>query len=178
MSLAWAAGEVLTAAKMNARQPLYVDKSAGAQSVTSSTVVVDDTALQLTLLPNRVYEVRCVLSVTGGAGDLKTAWSLGGDLVMSAKRAAYGPGTATTDVTAEAAAATTVGVNRSSSAHANTAGVLFGLDGTNATAAVEEFEITTGATGGLLKLMWAQRASNAVSTVVGVDSWLRATPVG
>lgn len=178
MSLTWAAGEKLTAAKMNTREPLYVDKTAGAQSVTSSTTYVDDTALQLTLLPNRTYECKCVLSVTGAAAaDVKLQWSLAADLTMVVQRAARGPTIGTTDVTGGSAAATTVGVNRASSSHVATTTNSYGLDGTNASDVVEEFVITTGSVGGLLKLQWAQRTSSATSTVVGVDSYLKAIPV-
>lgn len=178
MALTWLAGEKMTAAKMNARLPLYVNKSAGAQSVTSSTTYVDDTALQLTLLPNRVYNVRCVLSVEGAqAGDIKLQWSLATDLTMTVERAARGPSINTTDVTGGAAAATTACVNRASSSHTSGTTNSYGLDGANASDIVEEFEITTGAVGGLLKLQWAQRVSSATPTVVGVDSFLLATPV-
>lgn len=178
MSLAWAAGELVTAAKLNARQTLFVDKSAASQSVVSSTTFVDDTALQLTLLPSRTYDVRCVLSVTGDpAGDIKLQWSLGTDLAMTVKRHARGPTIGTTDVTGGSAAATTVGVNRASSAHAEGTTNSYGLDGTNASDVVEEFTITTGSVGGLLKLQWAQRTSSAVATVVGTSSFLRADPV-
>lgn len=178
MSLAWAAGQVLTADEMNARLSLFVDKSAGAQSVVSSTVFVDDTALQLTLLPNRTYDVRCQLSVTGAAtGDIKLQWSLAADLTLVVKRAARGPTIGTTDVTGGSAAATTVGVNRASSAHTQGTTNSYGLDAANASDVVEEFTITTGAVGGLLKLQWAQRTSDAVATVVGTSSFLRADPV-
>lgn len=179
MALTWAAGEKMTAAKMNARLPLYVSKAAGAQSVTSSTAFVDDTALQLTLLPSRTYNVRCVLSVEGAqAGDIKLQWSLGAGLTMSIERAARGPSINSTDVTGGAAAATTACVNRASSSHTSGTTNSYGTDGANASDVVEEFEITTAASGSmLLKLQWAQRASNATPTVVGVDSYLLATPV-
>jgi hypothetical protein len=178
MSLAWAAGQKLTAAAMNARLPLYVDKSAGAQSVVSSTAYVDDTALQLTLLPNRTYDVRAQLSVTGAAtGDIKLQWSLAADLTLVVKRAARGPTIGTTDVTGGSAAATTVGVNRASSAHTATTTNSYGLDGANASDIVEEATIATGSVGGLVKLQWAQRTSDAVATVVGTSSFLLATPV-
>ena len=178
MALTWFAGAFLTAADLNARLPLFVDKSAGAQTVTNSTAYVEDTALQLTLLPGRVYLMRCSLAVTGpAAADIKLQWSLAADLTMTVGRAARGPTIGTTDVTGGSAAATTVGVNRASGAHASGTTNSYGLDGTNTSNVIEEFTITTGTIGGLLKLQWAQRTANVVGTVVGTDSFLLATPV-
>lgn len=180
MALTWLAGEKMTAAKMNARLAIYVDKSAGAQSIASSTLLTNDTALVLTLLPSRVYEVTCHLSVTGpSAADIKLQWVLGTGVTGVIERAARGPTLSTTDVTGGATAATTVGVNRASSSHAFTTFNSYGLDGTNPSDVVEQFVVSTAASGTMtLQLQWAQRVSDAVATVVGVDSYLLAVPVG
>lgn len=179
MSLAWAAGEKLTAAKMNIRNPLYVDKSAGPQSVTSSTTYVDDTALVLTLPPNRTYEIFCQLSVTGSdAGDIKVQWSTTGDVAAVVERANRGPTINTTNISGSAAASISGGVNRASSGVSlGAASTSYGLASDIAADVVEQFVVSTGPLGGNLQLRWAQRVSNATSTIVGISSFLRATPV-
>lgn len=181
MTITVAAGQRLTADVFNAILPKYVDKSAGTQSVTSSTTYVDDTALFLDLPAGRTYVIFCQLSVTGDtAGDFKVQWSTTGTLSTVVERANRGPSIGTTDVSGAAAAAATVCVNRASSSVSLTASsTSYGLEGAAGVASdvVEQFVISTGASGGRLQLRWAQRASSATATVLGVDSFLMATPV-
>lgn len=180
MALTWAAGELLTAAKMNARLPLYVDKSAGAQSVVSSTTYVDDTALVLALPPNRTYMIYAQLSVTGSdAGDVKVQWGTTGDVATVVERANRGPTINTTNISGSAAASISGGVNRASSGVSlGAASTSYGLASDIAADVVEQFVVSTGPLGGNLQLKWAQRVSNATPTIVGVSSYLLATPVG
>lgn len=180
MALTWAAGELLTAAKMNARLPLYVDKAAGAQSVTNSTAYTPDTALVLTLPPNRTYMIFCQLSVTGSdAADIKLQWSTTGDVATVVERANRGPTINTTNISGSAAASVTGGVNRASSGVSlGASSTSYGLASDIAADVVEQFVVSTGPLGGNLQLLWAQRVAQATATVVGVSSFLMATPVG
>lgn len=178
MALTWAAGEKMTAAKMNARLPLYVDKSAGAQSVTSSTTYVNDTALVLTLLPNRTYMIFCQMSVGGSdAGDIKVQWSTTGDVMTVVERANRGPTINTTNISGSVSSATSGVVRASSSVSLAAASTSYGLASDIAADIVEQFVVSTGPLGGNLQLLWAQRVADATSTTVGVDSFLMATPV-
>lgn len=179
MTITVAAGQRLTADVFNATLPQYVDKSAGSQPVTSSTTYVDDTALFLDLPAGRTYVIFCQLSVTGSdAADIKLQWSTTGTLSTVVQRANRGPSINTTNISGSAAASTTACVNRASSGVSlGASSTSYGLASDIAADVVEEFVISTGASGGRLQLKWAQRVSNAVATVVGVDSFLMATPV-
>lgn len=144
-------------------------KKAAAQSVTSSATVVDDTDLQTTLVPG-TFRIEAFLHASGAAaGDIKTTWTFAGT-ASDSSRSCFGPGVNTTNVEAAVTAATTVGVNRSST-HFITTEVSYGVDGTNTSAIHEDLYLVISA-GGILKLRWAQNTSNGTASTLSVASRL------
>lgn len=175
MSLAFAAGQVITADMLNRILPRQVSKSTP-ESVTSSTTLQTDDELTYNVEAGRTYLVVAHLSVTGAAaGDIKVDWTVTGGLAQLKPRECLGPGINTTDATATASAANTVGINRASMQDLTTA-VAYGLDGTAASAIREEF-VVAATTAGVLTMRWAQNASSGTATVVGAGSHLILTPI-
>lgn len=161
------AGNVLTAAQLNGIQP-YAVRAASSQSVTSSTTLVDDNELQVTLPAGR-FLVRLFATFTGAtAGDVKTAWSAGGTISGGSVKWVHGPATTTTSN-----ADTTV----RHSAHGLSTAISYGVDGSGASAIIEELFVDAGASGGLLKLQWAQNASSGTATVRAANSTMVIIPM-
>lgn len=176
MSLAFAAGQEITADMLNRILRREVTK-ASPEDVTSSTTLQTDDELTYSVEAGRTYAVVAHLAVTGAAaGDIKVDWTVTGGLAQVTPRACFGPGINTTDATATAAAANTVGVNRSS-VHDLTTAVAYGLDGTATTAIREEFTVAATTTG-VLTMRWAQNSSSATKTTVAAGSRLVLTPIG
>jgi hypothetical protein len=150
-------------------------KKLSAQSVTSSTTLVDDADLKVTLVPGQ-YFVDAWLHVSGGTtGDIKVTWTFSGTFADSA-RMCQGPTRATTQVEGgdginPVTAAVTVGVNRSS-AHFLTSDVPYGLDASSTSGIHEHLSLDVSA-GGVLKLRWAQETSSGTATTVSAASHLR-----
>jgi hypothetical protein len=150
----WSAGETLTAANFNAQirdalllVPNNIWKLAD-QSVTSSTVLVDDTHIQFAIGANEAWNFRFVFAVTS-VGGLKFAlnspagsggwWSV--DNTNFQTNATFVDGE-----TCNAPLNTEVGF----------------LDG----------YVLNSATPGTFKLRWAQSSSNGTPTVLKKGSWL------
>lgn len=165
MTYSFVAGNVLTAAQLNALAPVYVIKQS-TQTVSASAVLVNDAELVVTLTAGKTYLItaRLVCGVTA-AGDIQVAWTRTGTLNQVGARHCTGPSINTTDVSGTAAAAVTVGVLRRSGGHALTTGVNYGVDGTSTSAIEETFIIQAVATGNL-QMQWAQNAASGTSTVV------------
>lgn len=140
--------------------PLSAVKSA-TQSVTSSTVPVNDTALVLPMAANATYIFDLIVIYTGGptgASDL----SLGGNLPPGSTSSPFwwlGPNLAN---------GFQFGTN------ASLPGLLpFGTNGAVPQVLTMHGSVTTGATAGNLQLQWAQNTSNATPTNVLPGSVLR-----
>lgn len=161
MTLAWASGDSITAAHLNAMLPYYALKTT-AQTVNNSAAVVDDTELQLTLPAGRIYRIETTIGVAGVlAADFQMVWSLGGTLTGVGNRTFRGSATTSASVTD-----TTIR-NQMSAALNPSASATYGVGSTSALSLITEtMWIDTGASGGLLKLQCAQ----AVATV-GDTSW-------
>jgi len=150
-------------------------KKTAVQSVTSSTSVVDDTDLKVTLTPGQ-YFVDAWLHATGSTtGDIQTMWTFSGTLTDSA-RICVGPTQATTNVEGgiggtPVTPAVTVGVNHMA-AHLIATEVSYGLDGSNTSAIHEHLSLDVSGTG-VLKLRWAQHAVSATATNLSAASHLR-----
>lgn len=150
------------------------------QTVTSSVTVVNATSMVLTLLANRTYIVRANLGFTGAAaGDARTVWAVTSTVaaITGNTRLCIGPSINTTDATGTAAAATTVGVVRTSRTTIATE-VTYGTDGTAESAVYEEFTVVGGASGGTLQLKFAQGTSSVTATALKAGSYVSATVVG
>lgn len=162
------AGNVLTAAQLNALLPTYVVKQ-GAESVTSSTTFQNDDELFVSLTAGRSYLVRCALIVNGATGgDIKTAWTTTGTITLTGQRICQGPGVSTTT------AADTTAVMLMTNALTNT--LIYGTDGSLHNGVMEEFMVSCTVSG-VLTLQWAQNASSGTATIVGAGSWIIATPI-
>jgi hypothetical protein len=164
MTYSFVAGNVLTAAQLNALAPVCKFKQSTQTSTT--TTIASDTELTVTLTAGKTYLItlRAICGVTA-AGDIKMQWLRTGTLNHVGSRMCTGPSINTTDVSGTAAAATTVGVLRRSGGHSLTTAVNYGLDGTSTAAVEETFAIQVDVTGDLT-LQWAQNAASGSSTVV------------
>lgn len=161
MRLAPVAGSRVTALAMNRLYPMIRTKQA-AQSVTSSTTLVDDDTLWVPLEADATYLVTLTLAVTGAtAGDVKTAWTIPSG--ATGQRACLGLAGASTSATASDAS------NRSTTW---TASVPYGVT-TTASTVMEDGTITTAAAAGVLRLQWAQNASSGTATIVEAGSYLQ-----
>jgi hypothetical protein len=156
-------------------EPVLQRKKKAANQTAPSTTFVDDTHLQVTLVPGE-YFVDAWLHASGSTtGDIQVRWDFGGTL-SEAGRMCHGPTRATTSTEGGTAAspvtaATTVGVNRMST-HAITTAVPYGLDGSNNSGIWEHLSLKVTA-GGLLKMQWAQETSSGTATQLSSASHLR-----
>ena len=166
----WTDGELVTAAIMNphirdnqlAEGPHLIVRKTSDQSVTSSTVLVDDTALVLPLLANEVWQYKFfVVYGAGTTGDIKLGWTFptAGDLRMSGPAANDSGGTLTYNIFSTTTSPTTA---------RNYAGA-----GTAAyTSLPFEGVFVNGANAGNLTFQFAQNTSDATSTTVKANSTL------
>lgn len=167
MSLIWASGEVVTAAKLNRNNPVTIRKGSD-ESVTSSIAPQNDDALIIPLVAGRSYRVELSIAATGNtAGDIKLAWANTGTITLLGQRFCRGPELATGGPTAT--------LMRSSRATALATTVSYGTTGTGGYID-ESFEVSCTVSGNL-QLQWAQDTSNAGATTVIAGSWLVATPI-
>jgi hypothetical protein len=149
--------------------------TAGTQSVTESTDVVDIPTLAVDLSIG-VFEIDMHLAVQGAAnGDVIVKWDFTGN-TLTRSRSCFGPSVRTTDVLATATAATTVGPMRSSALTFDAAAA-YGTDGTN-TSAIHENLFLQVSTAGTLTPQFAQWVSNATATTLTVQSRVYARRLG
>lgn len=79
----WSVGETLTAANFNQQirdngltdPPHLIARKTSDQSVTSSTVLVDDAALKLTVAANEIWQVQIGMLWTAGAGNMDVGFT-------------------------------------------------------------------------------------------------------
>ena len=152
------AGSRILAADVRGVAPLAAIKGSD-QSVTSSTTLVNDTALLLPVVANAAYLFECFLDYeggTGGSSDLKWGWLVPSGATLRYQGLYEGTsGTSYFDSNTESAipAAQSAG-----------AAVLKGV-GMHGT-------FLTGSTAGTLQLQWAQNTSSATATIVHAQSFL------
>ncbi len=152
------AGGRILASAMQGIAPLAVIKGAD-QSVTSSTVMQNDTALVLPLPANTTWLFDAFLDYeggTGGSSDMKWTFALP-------------TGATHRYVFIESSAAGVAAVNMSLGASINTAS-------TNGAAFLKgvlmKGSVIVGSTGGSLQLQWAQNTSSVTPTIVHAQSYL------
>ena len=161
----WTDGELITAAianphirdQLKATWHLLARKTAD-QSVTSSTVLVDDTHLQLTVLANEVWSLEFrLLMNAAAAGDFRWTYSFPSGNVYEHLAGTNGAGTFL-DIP-----------NTHAASDDNTQNL-------NGLAAINLWVISTmyvvGGTGGTLKLRWCQQTSSATPTTLVTNSHL------
>jgi hypothetical protein len=153
------AGGRLTAGLLTSGEILEAVKDAD-QSVTSSTVLVNDTKLTLPVVAGATYDFICYLDFEGGtasSSDLKFQWSVPAGAVLryacphvnaSGTNVLNNTNTATTSITVQSQGA----------------GVLCGVTCTGT--------LVMSSTAGSLTLTWAQNTSNGTATIVHAQSKL------
>jgi len=153
------AGEVITASLLQAFAPFFASKTID-QSVTSSTVLVNDTALSLPVAASATYFFVLNLSFEGGttgSSDLKWGWTFPSGLTMRYTQA----GNAGNALTATMGGFTQA---TSGSNATNGAGNLQGL--------ILLGTVTVSSTAGTLQFQWAQHTSSGTATIVHAGSVL------
>jgi hypothetical protein len=163
----WVTGEVVTAAIMNthvrdnlnAMESHLIVRKTSDQSVTSSTALVNDTALSMAVAASEVWLLDwTILYTASSTGDLKTAWTFpGGELrmVLTGYDTASVPGIWATGVTASP-----------------TSNFAFGGATTLTPPVFVRMYYTNGGSPGTLQLQWAQNVSDATATIVKTNSCL------
>jgi hypothetical protein len=154
------AGQRITAAQLNAFcAPVEVIKAAD-QSVTSSTVLVNDTALVLPVVASATYDFSCYLDYEGGtlgASDLKFQWTVPSGTLR------FWMGFVNT-----------AGTNSAGQTFTDTSVVGIGTNGAASLRGAQmEGSLVVGSTGGSLQLQWAQNMSSATATIVHAQSRVR-----
>jgi len=157
------AGTVATKALLDDRELLSVVKGSN-QSVTNSTVKVNDTALTVSLAANAVYHVSVMVIVSGPTGaDWAQLWTF--PTGVSGTRFSHGPELPVTTVRATLVNARSAPIGTS---------LAYGTDGIENSAIREEIWLSTSGTAGSLTLTWAQNAAVASATTVLAGSWMTA----
>lgn len=153
------AGSRILASEVQAVAPLAAYKSAD-QPVTSSTVLVNDNALSVSVLASATYHFQCYLDYeggTGGSADIKWQWTVPSGAVMHYHAAYQGAG-------GSANVGNTNTASTSIAARTQGAGTLCGTTMTGT--------LTVSVTAGTLQLQWAQNTSNGTATIVHAGSSL------
>lgn len=161
----WSVGQVLTASDVNTWfVPVAATKTAD-QSVTSSTVLVNDSELLVPVAANATYAFDAWLDFIALAGaDIKWTWTVpaGTGLTYSAQHN-EGGGT---------------GYNNSQVVYVNSDTVPAAGASPTVTAATMRGTLVTGSSSGTLQLKWAQGASSASATHVRSPSSLELRRIG
>lgn len=160
MTIAFNAGQVLTASELNLLAPILKQKATN-QVVTASTTLVNDADIVFTFVANQTVHVMCSMlyqSNTTTAVNLRPAWLLTGTGAVGVVRMVLGPN--------DAAASTPDSMLMQSRSFT------FATNGDYATATVantnlvarEELILTTGSAGCTLQLQWAQFTGTAATS--------------
>ena len=152
------AGGRITAVMLRDVAPLAAYK-AGDQSVSSSTTLVNDAYLFVSVLANAVYYFSCFLDYQGGtqgSSDIKWAWSVPSGTTMR-----Y------TDTHVSTGGSSTVGA-LSTESTVPTAGT----NGSTLRGITMTGTVATSSTAGTLQLQWAQNTSSGTATTVHAQSSL------
>lgn len=152
--------------------PPYAVKTAD-QSVTSSTVVVDDNHLSISLLANTRYDLLAFLVAEGNtSGDLKYQWAFSASTGTSLNIGGAGPLSTITGVDGDG-----TWLARADTTSSPTPTFIQSTNTSNWTNYLVSGNILVGSSNLTFKLQWAQNASSGTATVLKKGSWLRAFPV-
>lgn len=158
-------GQVVTADEINNWFITGAQARSTDQSVTSSTVLVNDDTLLAAVVINAIYHVEAELVFLGGtqgSSDLKISWTAPAGVTMNW----IGIGKDTAGAFTWPTPLTTP-----------TATAAFGTLGAAVRMARVEGSLITGATPGTLQLQWAQNTSSATATTMKAGSILKLTRV-
>jgi hypothetical protein len=154
-----AAGSRITASEVQAVAPLAAYKSAD-QSITSSAVLTNDSALFVSVLASATYYFKMYIKYEGGtqgSADMKIGWAVPTGTTMSYERLAL-----------NTSGAADVGTPTDQSGTPT-----FGSNGAgNSRTLVAEGTVLTSTTAGTLQFKWAQGTSNGTATIVHAGSAL------
>jgi hypothetical protein len=155
------AGSRILASEIQAVAPLAAYKTAD-QSVTSSTVLVNDSNLFVSVLASATYWFQCYLDFEGGtngSSDIKVQWNAPTGATLRWQVFAGG----------------TAGIGTPAGIGTRVQGTAYAL-GTNGpgslTAASMWGTLAVSTTAGTLQLQWAQNTSNGTATIVHTQSAL------
>lgn len=166
----FAAGQMPTAASIESLVPVFARKT-GDESIASTTTLQNDDALFCAVAANKVYTVEvCAFYVGNETGDIKFAFTFPTGATVHffgliGWDSDTGFNTGGTHGTVEFLAQQ----NQTSSP----TGAVTGTASTTTLGALLKGLIVVGSTAGTLQLQWAQRVSNATSTVVKAGSYMR-----
>lgn len=155
----FAAGSRILASQLNMIQPIQVIKPTD-QSVTSSSTLVNDTALLLPVVASATYEFRCYLNYEGGvngSSDIKWTWTLPASATLR-----YTYQTRNTSNAVDSGITNTGGTT--GTAGSNGAGTLRGVSMTGT--------LIGASAPGNLQLQWAQNTISGTATIVHAQSSL------
>jgi hypothetical protein len=159
----FATGDVPSASQVNDWfvNTLFVRKT-GTQSVSGSTVLVNDTQLTLNVAASAIYELSSLLLYDGdAAGDLQLGWSVPAGTTLD--YAAMGLGVTATLFTDDQTAYFNL----------STVNPSVGALGAGTTCAVRlSGLLVVGGTAGAVTFRWAQRTASATATRVFANSYL------
>ena len=153
------AGSRILASAMAGIAPLAAEKPTD-QSVTSSTTLVNDTALLAAVAANATYLVYCYLDYeggTGGSSDLKFQWTVPASATM--RFTLIGTDASNATLISSTKSDTTVYTLRSAGAATLQAALMVG-------------SLVVAGTSGTLQLQWAQNTSSGTATKVHAQSFL------
>jgi hypothetical protein len=149
--------------------PVTIRKPAN-QTVTSSTTLVDDTHFAFPVAANAVYALESYLIFTGAA-------SPAGGLKMQFTGPAGATMTWTNFGTNGAGVGTLTDYNVVAESISSGAPRAVGTNAGTVMTCRPVGTVITAGTSGTLQFRWAQNASDATPTLVGVNSWMRLTKI-
>lgn len=153
------AGMRVTAAMIQGVAPTAAIKPAD-QSVTSSTTLVNDSDLSLSLPASTTWVFFGMLGVTGAAistGDIKVNFTVPTGSTLVYEAFGFSPSGTTTQMNTVRPAGTTSSV---------------GVNGTSESPVILLGSLVVSTTAGNLQLQWAQNVSSGTSTTVKTGSFL------
>lgn len=164
----WSVGQVLTADDVNNWLVPSAVRKGSDQSVTSSTTLVNDTALLLPVAATAAYYVLVTIIYQGaanGTGDLKWQWAVPSGTTISGRQASY--------------FTSGVGVGQSNLATFTQASVtVSGTNGGNTVPLDMALTVLTSSTSGNLQLTWAQNTSSGTATTIKAGSAMLMQRIG
>jgi len=142
----------------------YIQKTSDELRV-ANTTLTDDNDLHVRLLPYGVYKITARFSFSAGLNtpDFKSAWAYSTDITPLTFKNMIGPTVPSTDSTNTSVRCTALAIDAVTN---------YGADGTHISQAHEEFIVSTGNTGGILKLQWAQNTSIAATLTLYEESYM------
>lgn len=140
----------------------YYIKKASSETVTSSTTLQNDDDIVFNLPEPGTYSIKALLTAAGATnGDIKIDWVASSGATQLTTRRCLGPAVGASDSTS---------ASMRCSAHNLTTAVSYGTNESTVSVILEEFLVTTSATG-TVQMRWAQNASSATATTLSNNSY-------